>query len=63
MADATLSRTEIAAVRRIVERLGLNPAADVLGVGPQTLTVILAGRYPRAGTVALLRASLPKVKA
>lgn len=63
MSDATLTRDEIAHVRRLVETMGLNRAADALGVHVTTITVILAGRSPRNGTVQLLRTSIPKVKA
>ena len=63
MADATLSRSEVATVRRLVETLGLTEAARQLGVHPQSVTVILSGREVRNGTVALVKASLPKVRA
>ena len=63
MADATLSRSEVATVRRLVETLGLTEAARQLGIHPQSVTVVLSGRVPRNGTVAMLRAALPKVRA
>ena len=63
MADATLSRSEVATVRRLVETLGLTEAARQLGIHPQSVTVILSGRDPRNGTVTVLRSNLPKVRA
>lgn len=63
MADATLSRSEVATVRRLVETLGLTEAARQLGIHPQSITVILSGREVRNGTAALVKASLPKVRA
>lgn len=63
MADATIDRNELAKVRRLVEELGLYAAAEKLNVHASTLNIILSGRQPRAGTVALLKTSLPKVKA
>lgn len=63
MADATLNREEIAAVRRLVETQGLNPTAELLGVHPQTINVILSGRDPRRATVMMMRPRLAKVRA
>jgi len=63
MSDATLSRDEVAAVRRLVETLGLGQAAAKLNVHVATINVILAGRAPRNATVQLMRASLGKVRA
>jgi transposase len=63
MADATLQRSEIATVRRLVETCGIYEAAKRLGVHVSTINIILAGREPRRATIVSLRASIPKVKA
>lgn len=63
MSDATLSRNEVAAVRRLVEAVGVYAAAKALGVHDSTVTLILAGRSPRNATVQLMRSSLAKVRA
>ncbi len=63
MADATLNRSEVAIVRRLVETMGVGPAAEYLGVHPQTINVILLGRDPRRATVAMMRPKIAKAGA
>lgn len=63
MSDATLSRDEIATVRRLVADLGLTAAALKLGVHRTSLAALLADTPVRPNTIAVLRTSIPKVKA
>ena len=65
MADATLhiDESQVEKIRRIVGKLGLYAAAERLGVDRTTLNIILSGRQPRSATIAILKTSLPKVRA
>lgn len=63
MSDATLSREEVAIVRKLVASIGLTAAAEKLGVHRTSLAALLADTAIRPNTIAVLRTSIPKVKA
>jgi hypothetical protein len=61
--DSLITVEERAAARRLADKLGDRHAAEALGMSPDALLRILAGRRIRRGTASLLRERLSALRA